>query len=224
MRNVFILLCAIITGCTSKPKQQEGLVVKTTTYDSLSTTISKHTELSNEFDVHVNFRRYFFKRTNREDSCIVEVLMQDKQSKATLDAISITSRLYLDDTFKSLDNVRSFSTKTNLNKEAVDNYYGDIIIADLNFDNKDDVIVINDAGGNGGTFYSYFLQNNNRKFILNNYLTDSMTYFPSKINSSNKTLTTYVHAGVCGLGEHVYKCSLPNKYTELSHKIIDVCK
>jgi hypothetical protein len=224
MRTLFILLSVIIIGCTAKPKQRAGLVATTTTYDSLSTTISNHTDLSNEFDVHINFRRYFFKRTNREDSCIAEVLLQDKHSKATLEAISITSRFYLDDAFKNRQNVRSYSTKTNADKQAVDNYYGDIIIADLNFDNKDDVIVINDAGGNGGTFYSYYLQNNNRKFILNSYLTDSMTYFPSKINSSNKTLTTYVHAGVCGLGKHIYKCSLPNKYTQLSHIIIDVCK
>ena len=224
MRNVFILLCVMIIGCTAKPKQQAGLVVNTTAYDSLATTITNHTDLSNEFDVHVNFRRYFFKRTNREDSCIAEVLLKDKHSKATLDALSITSRFYFDDAFKNPQNVRSYSTKTNADKQAVDNYYGDIIIADQNFDNKDDVIVINDAGGNGGTFYSYFLQNDNRKFILNSYLTDSMTYFPAKINSRNKTLTTYVHAGTCGLGVHIYKCSLPNQYTELSHKIIDVCK
>lgn len=224
MRNIFILLSIIIIGCTSKPKQRETLVVKTTTYDSLSTTISNYTDLSNEFDVHVNFRRYVFNKTNREDSCIADVHIQDKQSKANLDELSITSRFYLDDTFKNLENVRSYSTKTNADKQAGDNYYGDIIIADLNFDNKDDVIVINDAGGNGGTFYSYYLQNNNRKFILNSYLTDSMTYFPRKINSRNKTLTTYVHAGTCGLGEHIYKYNLLNKYTELSHKIIDVCK
>lgn len=224
MRNVLILLTVITIGCSSKPKQREAMVVKTTTYDSFATTISNHTNLSNEFDVYVNFRRYFFKSTNREDSCIAEVLLQDKQSKATLDAISITSRFFLDDAFKKLENIRSYSTKTNADKQAVDNYYGDIIIADLNFDNKDDVIVINDAGGNGGTFYIYYLQNNNRKFILNSYLTDSMTYFPAKINSRNKTLTTYIHAGVCGLGEHIYKFSLPNKYTQLSHKIIDVCK
>jgi hypothetical protein len=148
MRNVFILLSVIIMGCTSKPKQRAVLVVKTTTYDSLSTTTSNHTDLSNEFDVHVNFRRYVFKKTNREDSCIAEVLIQDKQSKANLDALSITSRFYLDDAFKNLQNVRSYSTKTNADKQAVDNYYGDIIVADLNFDNKDDVIVINDAGGN----------------------------------------------------------------------------
>lgn len=224
MRNIFILLSVIIIGCTAKPKQRAGLVAKTTSYDSLATTISNRTDLSNEFDVHVNFRRYFFKSINREDSCIAEVLLQDKHSKATLDELSITSRFYLDDAFKNLKNVRSYSTKTNTDKQAVDNYYGDIIIADLNFDNKDDVIIINDAGGNGGTFYSYFLQNDNRKFILNSYLTDSMTYFPKKINSGNKTLTTYVHAGTCGLGEHIYKWDLPNKYTQLSHKIIDVCK
>ncbi|HEY8895732.1 MAG TPA: hypothetical protein VIM79_12995 [Niastella sp.] len=224
MRNIFILLCVIIIGCTSKPKQRAGAVVKATTYDSVSTHNSNHTDLSNEFDVHVNFRRYFFKRTNREDSCIAELLLQDKHSKATLDTISITSRFYPDDAFINPANVRSWSTKTNTRKQAIDNYYGDIIIADLNFDNKDDVIVINDAGGNGGAFYSYYLQNNNKKFILNSYLTDSMTYFPSKINSSNKTLTTYVHAGVCGPGEHIYKFSVLNKYTQISHKIIDVCK
>jgi hypothetical protein len=223
MRNIFILMAAFITGCTSRQEEQTS-VAKTTSYDSASTSNSKYLNLSNEFDLNVNFRRYFFTKTAGNDSCVVELLIHDKQSKAPLDTVSITSRFYPDDAFKNQNNIRSFSTKINTDRQALNNYYGDIIIADLNFDNKDDVIVLNNEGGTGGSFYSYFIQDNNRKFILNSYLTDSMTYFPSQINSKNKTLTTYVPAGPCWLGEHIYKCALPDKYTELSHKIIDICK
>ena len=119
----------------------------------------------------------------------------------------------------------SYSTKFNIEKKIVDNNYGDIIVADFNFDNKDDIALVNDMGGNGGVFYSYYIQNKDRKFIKDVYLTDSMTYFPSKINKNSKTLITYVHAGVCGLGEHIYRLDInKNCWKDESHKIIDICK
>jgi len=52
-----------------------------------------------------------------------------------------------------------------------------------------------------------------------------MTYFPSKIEKKTKALVTYVHAGVCGLGEHVYLLDRAggDQWKQKSHRIIDVC-
>jgi len=152
-------------------------------------------------------------------------LLVDKASKVTLDSIELYSHFYYESIFKDCKNVISYSTKFNIGKKLVNNDYGDIIVADFNFDNKDDIALINDMGGNGGVFYSYFVQNKDRQFIKDMYLTDSMTYFPSEMNKTKKTLTTYVHAGVCGLGEHIYTFNINNNcWKEESHKIIDICE
>ena len=52
-----------------------------------------------------------------------------------------------------------------------------------------------------------------------------MVFFPSQINKNNKTLVTYVHAGVCWIAEHIYGYNdITGKWSEKSHKIIDICK
>ena len=99
-----------------------------------------------------------------------------------------------------------------------------MIIADLNFDSKEDIAVINDCA-NSGMLYNYYIQDNFRKFKLDSFLTDSMIYFPSEINKNNKTLLTRLTAGVCGLGEHKFRLNQEtHKWSEISHKIINICK
>jgi hypothetical protein len=99
-----------------------------------------------------------------------------------------------------------------------------MVICDLNFDHKDDIAIICNSGGNGGPAYNYYLQGLNKTFNIDKYLTDTMSYFPAKINAKNRTLVTYVLAGVCCLGEHTYKLDGTNKWTEKSHKTIEICK
>jgi len=193
-------------------------------YDSLTKTECEHLNLSGEFDIKINFERHTNTKEHH-DSCIVKLFLIDKTTKKIIDSLSVSSHFYFSDVFMNCKNVISYSTKINLDKQVVDNYYGDIIVADLNFDNKDDIAVINDSGGNGGTFYSYYLQGTDKQFTLNKFLTDSMTYFPSKINSKSNTLITYVHAGACGLVEHIYQLNKrTNNWKQKSHKILDICK
>jgi len=52
---------------------------------------------------------------------------------------------------------RSYSTGHNMEAESVDGFFGDIVVADLNFDGKEDIAV---ARGFGYTmFYNFYLQN-----------------------------------------------------------------
>lgn len=226
MRILLISLIILMNACTSRQgKQPQSQQLATASPDSLLTSLWEITELSNEFSIHANVTRYCRNNINSSDSCVAILVIHDKTTNAaSLDTIAITSVAYFDDTFRDVKKIRSYSTKFNAGAEVVDNYYGDIIVADLNFDKKDDIIVINDMGGNGGTFYNYYLQDSSRKFILSSYLTDSMTYFPMRINRTNNTLTTYVRAFACHMSKHIYKFSSPNNYTQLSHKLIDVCK
>lgn len=119
----------------------------------------------------------------------------------------------------------SYSTKFKTDREIVDNYFGDIVVADLNFDGIDDIAVINEIGGNGGPLYRYYIQTSDRKFVLNNFLTDSVTFFPTKIDKVKKRLITYVHAGACCVSKNVYQFSkASNTWKQTAHKILGEAK
>jgi hypothetical protein len=154
------------------------------------------------------------------DSCVLNVFVKDKKTRECIDTLSISSLFYLSDTFANCDSVMSFTTGFNSKRKVVDNYFGDLVVADLNFDKKDDIAIMNDYGGNGGPFYSYFIQGNFKKFSLDKFLTDSMTYFPYGIDKQKRRLTTYVHAGVCCTGEDVYQFDkLTGKWKHIIHKL-----
>ncbi len=192
-------------------------------YDTVLMNGCKHYNLSIAFDIQTHISK-FRDTTEKHDSSAVKLFLTHKKTNKIMDSIFLSSHFYFDHFFMDCNNVRSYSTKMNANKQAADGYYGDIVVADFNFDKKDDLAVINDYGGNSGSFYSYFIQDNNRKFIINRYLTDSMTYFPSEINKNKKTLTTYGLAGACGVGEHIYQFDQKtNTWSETSHRIIGVC-
>jgi hypothetical protein len=221
MRYTWIFLILAV-GCSTR-QQKSNEIKSKSLYDSLITADCDHPNLSNEFQIITKFRRYV-NNASKQDSCVVILYLNDKTTHKVVDSILVTSSFLLKDVFMNCGNVMSYSTKFNIDMDIVDNYYGDIIIADLNFDNKEDVVVTNDSGGNGGTFYSYFLQTENRTFALDRFLTDSVTYFPTQVNRDKKTLVTYVHAGVCGMGENVYQLDQKtHTWTSTSHKVIDVC-
>jgi len=173
-------------------------------YDSVIRKQFLRRNLSRQFDIHLRIVR-FLEKDHIHDSCMVTASLIDKKSKIIMDSVFLTSNLFFTNYFDNSFHMISYSTNVGAFKEVADNYAGDLIIADLNFDGRDDIALINDMGGNGGSFYSYFIQQPDRKFILDRYLTDSMVYFPSDFNKKRKTLTTYVHSGVSWMGKHVYQ-------------------
>jgi len=171
-----------------------------------------------------NFKLIFYEHSRNQETIIHywTILIYDKKMNL-LDSVVQPIYLFFSD-FVNFDESRSYITGVNKNKAVCDNYYGNFIVADFNFDLKNDFAIMNDMGGNGGTFYSYYIQQADNKFVLDKFLTDSMTYFPTKFIKKDKILVTYAHAGVCWLGEHKYKLDKTNKWTEISNKEIDVCK
>lgn len=231
LRSLIIILIVVFCSCTTGQNQKDATGVETTatvrtettdkrSFNIHSTTECEQTNLSNQFDIAINLKRYTDAIDHR-DSCVLKAFIKEKHSKKLIDSFIITSLYYFDDTFANCDSVMSFTTKFNSQRQVVDNYFGDIVIADLNFDNKDDIAIIKDYGGNGGTFYSYFIQGDNKKFTIDSFLTDSVTYFPSIIDQSKQRLITYVHAGACCVGEHVYKFDKSTKmWKQTRHKIL----
>ena len=111
-----------------------------------------HTDLSNQFDIDTSIRRII------GDSCLVSIEISDKDSHKTATTIQYRT-LFLNDTvFRNCKSVRSYQTHKNDTLEAVDNDYGNFIVADFNFDGLDDLAIIRDSGGNSGSLYNFYIQ------------------------------------------------------------------
>lgn len=218
---VFILICGVclnsqaITPLNSMPS-------KTTIGKPDSVIIHNHyyTELSYIYDFSVTFKRY--PNPRYLDSCVIQVKIISKANNKIIDSLSVSSIFFYDSVFLTRDDVRSFITGYNEKNEVLDNNYGNLIIADLNFDSKEDIVVVNDCVEGGGPYYNYYIQNTNGKFVLDKYLTKRMIFFPSIIDVPKRTLITYVHAGVCCLGEHTYILDEIGSWDEIDTVFIDV--
>ena len=178
-----------------------------------------HSNLSSDFDFKTTLERL---PSTDSDTCIVTVDIISKKSRNLLQTIRIGSGWLFEPAFNDCSLVRSHSTHVNEHLLDQDNDFGDLIIADYNFDGKEDLSIKNDSGGNGGPTYSYFIQTASGSFILDNFLTESMEFFPHIINKSQRTLTTLVHANAYQLSKMIYKLH-PGKNTwkRISHTFVD---
>ena len=224
MRQTLIILTFIIYSCSTKQNKNNDVTSNHTIADSnyilTEKNICEQSRISKQFDLIIDFKRYSDSIAKRDSSLLI-VCIKDKNSNSLLDTIICNPCPFFDYYFLECDSITSYSTGFNSKREIVGNYFGDIVVADLNFDGNDDLAIINDGGGNGGPGYFYYIQTNKKKFIQDNYLTDTVKYFPAKINKTKKQLTTYVHAGACCVGENIYQLDkTTNKWKQISHKIL----
>jgi hypothetical protein len=183
-----------------------------------------HNDLSTHFDINTSLLK--IKNVDKyHDSCIVTIIITDKSTKNTIQTIRYSSIYFYDNVLIDCNHVRSYQTKKNDTIMAIDNDYGDLIVADFNFDKRDDFAIIRDSGGNGGTLYNFYIQEENGQFLLDNFLSLTMVFFPSEINAKNKTLVTYVPAGACGLFVDIFRYNAKTiKWHQKSHRLIDICE
>ncbi len=226
------LFLTIITLCSCKDentnkklspikdnKTKTNPINNTNKLESIDTTTCLHTESSSHFKFETYIERH---KNNLFDSCITIITPILKNDKTHKQKITIKSDYYFSDVFMNCNNVRSYSTNINDTVTAMDNDYGDFVVADFNFDNRDDFAIKVNSGGNGGPEYDYYLQTPTKNFIRSDYLSDSMTFFPSDINIENKNLTTLVHADANHLGKHIYHYEEKKQtWIETSHEFIN---
>ncbi len=113
--------------------------------------------------------------------------------------------LYFEGIFKSDSASRSYTTGYNKSVAVADYDFGDFVVADLNFDGKEDIAIKYDSGGNGGPFYNFYLQDAEGNFNKSNYLTERVGSFPQEIDSEHKTITTQIHANVSQEGRTTFR-------------------
>lgn len=179
-----------------------------------------HTHLSKNYNFRTKLRR--IPQGDYPDSCIVALEIMDKANKNKTQKIVVHTTFLFDDVFKNCNSVRSYTTGINRSKEAMDNDYGDLVVADLNFDSKEDLALKKDSGGNGGPLYNFYIQDDKGRFELDSFLTQKMEFFPTRISQPKRTLVTLVHAGAYSVGEHTYTLGKNNKWKETRHRFLPV--
>ncbi len=180
-----------------------------------------HTDLSSNFTFETSIKR--IKTKSAFDSCLVKIKVINKSNDSVIQTIRFPSTFLFEFSYSNKNSCRSYSTGKNKNNDITDNDFGDIIIADFNFDGKDDFAVKTEEGGNGGPLYSFYIQSDKLKFKKDPYLTNRVVFFPSKLNSSNKTMTTIVHANAMGVNHNTYKLdTLTNKWKLIKTKFVGV--
>lgn len=128
---------------------------------------------------------------------------------------------YLGD--KKLRTSRSFITGKNAFYDDVDNYCGEIVIADLNFDGLEDFATTIGSGADNGPHYAFYIQKEAGKFECNNFLTKEVVWFPEVFNDSLNTFKTIVPFGCCALRHHTIKYdSIQKKWKSIRDVVIDL--
>ncbi len=149
-----------------------------------------HTGLSKSFRIQTT--RLKQSATSSDPHSVVFVTIINTDGTDTLLSTAIRSWNLFSDAYVDCNAVRSYSTGHQQYKDAPDNDFGDIVVADLNFDGADDIAIKRDSGGNSGPTYDYYLSKDGQ-LLFDEYLSHVMEFFPDEIVPSNRTLVTQVH-------------------------------
>jgi len=221
MKPITILFLISLASCHELGQETAPVCIKTLhVKDSLDIKNSDprkveciHKGYSNDFYLKTNFKRFSDGQPGH-DSCILNVYIFEGKSDHLMDSINISSLEFQTTSFNGCDygmtsshgyRIYSLSIGKDTSNWA-DNFedFGDIIVADLNFDKRDDFAIMNNWGQGKGGKYNFYIQNDKKEFELDSYLTDSMIYFPIEINKQKKYLLTKVEIGKCGY-DYIYK-------------------
>ena len=192
MNKTLITLLTIfsLASCQNKPSQTNAVpdTLKTTTDTTKAKQkfglICDNNTVSDEFDFQLSG---YTPTGDEDDDNHVSLAIISKKDKQLVQTITLEKGA----AFRYDCSSFSFA-KDNAVKDSVsDGIYGDLVVADFNFDGKEDLAVAFEVGFS--EFYNFYLQDNG-KFVLNNYLTDSVGLIPN-LDVANKTLTTWIREG-----------------------------
>ena len=123
--------------------------------------------------------------------------------------------------YEDCDLVRSYQTEINNEKPAPDNDFGDLIVADFDFNGLDDFAFLFGSGGSSGPNYLYYTQQPDGRFIRQSFLDDIMIFFPSVIDKDRKRLISNIRVDVTKYEQRTFQWdSNSSKWYFLSSEII----
>ena len=179
-----------------------------------------HTKLSTQYNFETKIK--WFRHPDSRDTALISVRIIDKANKKERHKIQLQAGYLLSADFSDCKSDRSYTTNWKTKGQIVDNEFGDLVVADLNFDSLEDLAIKCESGGNGGAEYAYYIQDKKGHFYRDSFLTYEMGYFPHIINKKKRNLVTYVHANARQFGVHTYHLSAKtNKWKQVSHRFED---
>ena len=203
----FLVLFILFIGCDLKLSRPSADVAE-----------CLHTNLSKDFDFKVN-AQHFLMEDGVADSLDVDITVINKHTKAEKQ-IHFGSGWMFEETYTDCGHVRSYTTNVKPNAEIADNDFGDIVVADMNFDCRDDFVIKKNSGGNTGPDYAFYIQDEKGGFNEDRFLTDSVGYFPDDIDAAKKQITTVAMAGAWCVSERIYSYdTITKKWKSLRHTI-----
>ena len=90
---------------------------------------------------------------------------------------------------------RSYITGYNKDTLTYDGDWANIVVADFNFDGKEDIAVKTGAAANGTEYFDFYIQNNNGQFIKDDFLSANIKATVHTIDYKNHVLITAAPAG-----------------------------
>lgn len=236
--TIALVLFSALCGCTdnSQPKEKPNPVVYPPVQYSLADTVPQKPEnpatAENEADsvyapkiVHKALCRYTklseefdFALAVDMDTAGNEVPVRiylkviSKANGETLQTLIIEEPDMIYNAFDCVG--RSYSTGHNADELIVDDNSGDIVVADLNFDEKEDFGLAKNNGFH--VYYHFYLQDENGNFEFNKYLTTNLMGFPNKIDSIGQTIETLNRWSYHGVVYNTFKYNkTTGKYKEI---------
>ena len=110
---------------------------------------------------------------------------------------------------------RSFITGFNKNAPCVDGEWGDIIVADFNFDGKEDFAIRKRQSPMDAPIepVDFYIQNDKGQFIKDSYLSSEFDILPDKIDARNHTISIEY-----GIGANPEPVTVVFKYNTVTQK------
>ncbi len=142
--TVLILIAFSISGCSNQPLPTPQLLPTdrdTCVFRNLSH--SYDYEISTYYDLTIDIRK---------EMPLVVGRIFSKKTKLVVDSFNFESIGYDKPVFIDCQSYNSYLTNQSAGTYLGDNSFGDIVVADLNFDQREDLAIVNNNGGNGGDY------------------------------------------------------------------------
>lgn len=152
-----------------------------------------HENLSHRYNFQTKIVR--LPRAQLSDSCLISIHIFDKSGLALPSIIQYSSDFLLGKSSFGNTNVRSYQTGWHEWEPILDGDFGDLVIADFNFDGLEDIAAKREEGGNGGPLYAFFLQSPRQIWEFSPYLSDSVCFFPEVFEPETMTFCNNVRTG-----------------------------
>ncbi len=173
-----------------------------------------HAGLSGQFDIELRVEHYVNPDVQEDygfrDSLGVVLSVNEKESGRRLDLIEMSPAPFGKWAWREVEHrgdATSYSTGFNVGRDLVDNYMGTVVVADLNFDGRDDIAAVEDSGVSSGPYYAFFMQDADGRFVRDDFLGEEMSYFPSLVDPSRRRLTTLSPANAYEVCRTVFELS-----------------